>query len=76
MNKPACPDDYQLWPAVMGDSIDSKLQTHLEVCLDCQRRVQSLRGDVYAVRRTLSGNDKESDSSPPVSLRLPPTIGE
>ena len=74
MSDTLCPDDQQLWHEVMGDTLDWDLQKHLDQCVRCQERIDTLQGDVQAIRDANAGSVPENDSARS-SASLPPSVG-
>lgn len=70
-----CPEDIQLWPVVLGESITSELQFHLDQCPVCQSRLHALRDVVSAVRE-IGREDVGESVQPPTTEVLPESIGE
>jgi predicted Ser/Thr protein kinase len=45
-----CPTDEELIPLVVGDTADDALESHLQNCPTCRRRLDSFRSDLAALR--------------------------
>jgi|GEM_PF-2670270 len=74
MSDTPCPDDQRLWLEVMGDTLDWDLQKHLDQCVLCQARIDTLQGDVQAIRDANRGSGAENDTNR-LSESLPLSIG-
>src|SRR5262245_41009383 len=45
-----CPSDEELIPLLAGESADTALESHLQNCPTCQRRLDVFRSDLAALR--------------------------
>jgi predicted Ser/Thr protein kinase len=50
----SCPDDRELLPAALGQTVPEDLRAHLDTCPECTRRVARMRVEVRALREVPS----------------------
>src|SRR5262245_15962216 len=71
----ACPPDEDLIPVVVGESVNPVIESHIQNCKACRRRIDILQGDLSALR-SLSFSSNQPAAASPAPAARPACIGK